>query len=209
MLDRAFVQRAHQQLGLGPIIASQCAVDVLGQRPSLRRHQVAADPFPDRFKRDAREPADALVVGPLVDEEGLERREEQPRGVADAGHGLPGGADSPAQFLQHEFVASGFVTTEHAALQLGHQHCARLGLEREQIVPQPFDGLAVAGHCHTSPDGAGIPLGAGRLRSGYAKGQEFKVIAIIAAKHDQLTVDQLPSGLRQAVPRSICGWVSM
>jgi hypothetical protein len=26
---------------------------------------------------------------------------------------------------------------------------------------------------------------------------------------DQLTVDQVPSGLRQAVPRSICGLASM
>jgi hypothetical protein len=150
------VQRPHQQLRLGPIIGGQRAVDVRGQRPGLRRHQVPADPFPDRFKRDAREPADPFVVGPLVDEERLKRREEQPRGVADAGHGLPGGTDGPAQFLQRELVASGFVTTEHAALELGHEHCSRLGLERAQIVPQPFDGLAVAGHCHTtSPDGAG------------------------------------------------------
>jgi hypothetical protein len=89
----------------------------------------------------------------IVNEERLERREEQAGGVTDARDGLSGGADSAAQFLQHKFVAGGFVATQHAALELSHEHRPRLRLERAQIVPQAFDRLAVAGHCHTTSPG--------------------------------------------------------
>jgi hypothetical protein len=48
------------------VIGYQRAVDVVAQRLGLRGHQVPANPFPDRFERHAREPADPLVVGPIV-----------------------------------------------------------------------------------------------------------------------------------------------
>ena len=121
------------------------------------------------------------MVGPIVNEERLERREEQAGGVTDAQDGLSGGADGAAQFLQHKFVAGGFIATQHAALELGHEHRPRLGLERAQIVPQPFDRLAVAG---PHLDGAGSLLVTRRLRRCYVKHQEFKAIELVAANCD-------------------------
>ena len=125
------------------------------------------------------------MVGPIVDEERFERREEQAGGVTDARDGLSGGADGAAQFLQHKFAAGGFVATQHAALELGHEHRPRLGLERAQIVPQrstDWPSLVIATPPHL--DGARCLLVTRRLRRRYVKCQEFKAIEVVATNCD-------------------------
>ena len=99
------MQCARQLLGLDAIIVEQGAIDILAQRLGLGRNQIAPDPFPDRFERHARNPPGALVIGGIVDEERLDRREEQPGGVADARHRLACDANGAAQFLQDEVAA--------------------------------------------------------------------------------------------------------
>ncbi len=128
-LNRALVQGAHEEVGLDPVIGNQRAVDVLRQRFGFRGHQVAADPFPDRLKRHARQSTDPFVVGGIVNQERLDRSEKQACGVADARHRLSGGTDDTAQFLQHELVAGDLVAAQHGALKLGHEHRPRLRLE--------------------------------------------------------------------------------
>jgi hypothetical protein len=55
--------------------------------------------LPDRFERDARESSETLVIGGIVNEKGLERREEQTGSVADAGNRLADLAQRAAELL--------------------------------------------------------------------------------------------------------------
>ena len=144
--DGALVQRADQLIGLGLIVGEQGAIDVLGQRLGLGRNQVAADPAPDRLERKPRDAPDALVVGGSVDQERLERHEEQARRVADARHALRLGADGAPQLVEHQFAAGHIVAAQLGALELCNQHRPRFRLEVPEIFPQPFDGLPVARH---------------------------------------------------------------
>ena len=113
---------------------------------ALGRHQVAADPLQIGSSETRAMRADALVVGRRVDQKRLERREEQPRRVADARHLLGLGADGAPQFGEHEVAAGHVVAAQQAALELRDQHRPRLRLEVPEIFPQPFDGLPVARH---------------------------------------------------------------
>ena len=140
------MQRADQLIGLGLIVGEQRAIDVLGQRLGFGRHQIAADPAPDRLERQPRDAADALVVGGRVDQERLERHEEQARRVADARHALRLDADGAPQFLQHQFAAGHVVAAQLGALELCDQQRPRFRLEVAEIFPQPVDGLPVARH---------------------------------------------------------------
>jgi hypothetical protein len=87
---------ARQLLGLDPIIVQQGAVDVLAQRFGLGGHQIATHPVPDRLERHARDASEALVIGAIVNEERLDRCEEQPGGIADTWHWLSGDPDRAA-----------------------------------------------------------------------------------------------------------------
>ncbi len=144
--DGALVQRADQLIGLGLIVGEQGAIDVLGQRLGLGRNQIAADPAPDRLERKPRDATNTLVVGGSVDQEWLERHEEQVRRVADARHALRLGADGAPQFVEHQLAASHIVAAQLGALELCNQHRPRFRLEVSEIFPQPFDGLPVARH---------------------------------------------------------------
>ena len=90
------MQSARQLVGLDPIIIVQGAIDIFAQRLGLGWHQVAAQPSPDRRQRHARDTTAALVIGSILDEERLKRREEQTFGVADAVNRLSSGADRVA-----------------------------------------------------------------------------------------------------------------
>ena len=112
------MQRADQLIGFGLVAGQQRAIDVVAQRLGFGRHQIAADPLPDRLERDPRDAADALVVGGAVEQKRLERREKQARRIADARHRLRLGADGAPQFVEHEFVAGIVVAAQQAALEL-------------------------------------------------------------------------------------------
>ena len=175
--DGPFVQHAGDMFGLEGVIGEQGPGDILAQGGDFGGHQIAGEPGPDRLERHARDAREAPVVGDIVDQKRLERREEQPLDVADARRLLPRGPDRAAQFLQHQFVA-GALAAQHAALELGDEHRARLGFEGAQIIPQPFDGLPVARH-GTRPrlDDTAPVLSAGRLRTGYVKRPEIGAIS--------------------------------
>ncbi|MFZ0774927.1 MAG: hypothetical protein WAM74_00370, partial [Xanthobacteraceae bacterium] len=144
--DSALVQHANRLFGLSPIVGEQGAVDILAQCFGFGRHEIATDPGPDRFERDARDTADALMFGASIDQELLERGEKQPRRVADPRYRLGIGADGAAQFLQHYFVAGTLSAAQQAALKLLDKHRTRRRLERPEIFPQLFDGLTIARH---------------------------------------------------------------
>ncbi len=110
--DRAIMQRADQLIGTVAVVGKQGAIDVLAERLHLRGDKVAADPSPDRLKRDARDAADALVVGAAVDQKRLERREEHARRIADARHLLGLGPDGAAEFLQDQIIAGALLATQ-------------------------------------------------------------------------------------------------
>ena len=81
---RAVLEAAGQLLGaiVSPRskAGATCSVDGLG----LTRHQVAADPFPDRLERHARDAAGMIMGRGVVDQKWLERLEEQARQIARA-----------------------------------------------------------------------------------------------------------------------------
>ena len=107
------------------------------------------------------------MIRRIVDEEGLDRSEEHPRGVTHALRSrLALDTDGAAQLLQDEFVAGRFFAAQDAAFEFGDQHGARLWLQRPQIIAQPFDGLSVARHTghHQRQESIPIPLGWRRLR---------------------------------------------
>ena len=147
--DGALVQRAHQLIGLGLVVGEQSPIDIVGQRLGFGRHQIAADPTPDRLERKPRDAPDALVVGGSVDQERLERHEEQARRVADARHALRLDANGTPQLLQHQLAAGHVVAAQLGALELCDQQCPRFRLEIPEIFPQPFDGLPVVARHRT------------------------------------------------------------
>ena len=113
-LDGAILQGAGQLFRLDLVVGEQGTVDVLAQRLGFGRHQIATDPLPDRIERHARETSDAFVIGGIVGEERLERREKQASRVADARHLLPGTTDRAAQFLQHQIVGGDLLAAQAA-----------------------------------------------------------------------------------------------
>ncbi len=144
--DGALVQRTDLLIGPGLVVGEKCAIDVLGQSLGFGRNEVAADPAPDRLERKPRDAADALMVGGRVDQEWLERHEEQARRVADAWHALRLGTDGAPQLVEHQFAAGHVVAAQLGAFELCDQHSACFRLEVPEIFPQPFDGLPVARH---------------------------------------------------------------
>ena len=110
--QRAIMQGTRHLLGFEAIIVEQGAIDILGQRPGLGRNQIAADPFPDRFERHACNPPGALVIGGIINDERLNRREEQAGGIADTRHRLAGSANGAPEFLQDELAAGGLFAAQ-------------------------------------------------------------------------------------------------
>jgi len=178
--DRAIMERAGQLIGPGPVVGEQRVVDVLAQRLDFGPHQIAADPGPDRLERSPRDAADPPVVGRSVDQERLERLEEQARRIADARRLLRLGPDRAPQLLQHQLATGHVVAAQLGALELRDQHGAGFQLKTPEIFPQPFDGLPVARPQNMLLLGDNVNvLVVGRLGSRYAKSHDSKVITAL------------------------------
>ena len=93
-------------LGLVGVARHQRLLDLLGIGLRLFGHQRIADPKPQRLERRARDPAAMLVIGTIVDQERLDRLEEQSCGIAKArGLGLAVAQAAP-QLGQNQFGSS-------------------------------------------------------------------------------------------------------
>ena len=79
------------------------------------------------------------MVGTIVDQERLERLEEQAGGIADARDALALLAHDVAQFLQNEIVAGDIVAAQQRAFEFADQQRTRRRRELAQVLPQPFD----------------------------------------------------------------------
>jgi hypothetical protein len=135
------------------------------------------------------------MVGGIVDEKRLERRKEHAGGSAHADVLLLLDATGAAQLLQDEFVAGRFFAAKDAAFELGDEHGARLGLQRPQIIAQPFDGLSAAhaGH-HPHLECNPIPLGGPRLRRRYTEPRQLPrqpAMPVLAQPAQALTAEPI------------------
>ncbi len=123
--------------------------DLFGEGLRLRRQKIAADPGPDRLERDPRDATLMLVRSRIVDQERLDRPEEQAGGIADARRGHARLAHRPAHLLQHEIAARDFVAAQQCAFELRDQQSARSRRKLPEILPQSLDGLPTLGHPRT------------------------------------------------------------
>jgi hypothetical protein len=130
----------------GGIVGDECVFNQVGIRFRFRLHDEITNPLPNRIEGSARDAAVVLMLGRVVDQKRFERLEEQAGRIADACNAPAGFAQTAAQFIEHQLGACGIVTAQQAALKLGDQQSARLRLEFNQVLPQPFDGQTLAQH---------------------------------------------------------------
>ena len=104
---RAVLEAARQMLGLVGVAGHQRLLDLVGIGLRLFGHQRIADPKPHRLERGARDPAAMLVIGTVVDQERLDRLEEQPRRIAEALRLGCAVAQAAPQLGQDQFGAGG------------------------------------------------------------------------------------------------------
>ena len=93
-----------------------------------------------------------LVIGNVVNDEGLDRPEEQPGVVADTPRLRLALAHAAAQLGEDEFGAGHVVAAQHAALELRDQQSTRTGLQSPEKFPQSLNRrLTHRGHAGTTP----------------------------------------------------------
>src|SRR3954449_12227939 len=78
------LERADNLLGPVLLVRGEQKIHVVSVGPSLAQHQVAADPFPDRIERGARDASDMFALRHIIHQERLDGSEEQSLRVADA-----------------------------------------------------------------------------------------------------------------------------
>ncbi len=148
---RAVLENPGLMLGLVGVAGHERLLDLLGIGLRVFGHQRIADPKPQRLERRARDPAAMLVIGAIVDQERLDRLEEQPRRIAEArGLGLAFAQASP-QLGQNHFGPGRARAVQQPALELGNQQRPRSGLQLPEIGSQLFGGsFGLAGHSGTT-----------------------------------------------------------
>ena len=86
-VDHTVLEVAAEPLASCGAIREERAADLFGEGLRLRRQEIAADPRPDRLERDPRDATLMLVRSRIVDQERLDRPEEQAGGIANARRG--------------------------------------------------------------------------------------------------------------------------
>ena len=117
---------ADQLLAGHRVVNDERRADLVRERSCGVGQQVATDPGPDRLEGRARNATSVLVGRGPIDQERLERTEEQPLGIADAGRTLARLAHRAANLLQNEIPARNLGATQQCALELRDQQSARL-----------------------------------------------------------------------------------
>ncbi len=93
-----------------------------------------------------------LVIGNVIDQERLERIEEQPRMIPDASRLRVALAHAAPQFGEDELGAGHVLAAQHAAFELCDQQSACTGIQVPKKFPQAFDRrLTHPGHAGTTP----------------------------------------------------------
>jgi hypothetical protein len=98
----AILKGADQRGALDLVAAMQRRVRGVGRRPGFVGQQVALDPGPYLLERAEGDAARMFMIGDVVDDAGLERLQEQPRGAADAWGTFALLAHHMAQLLQDQ-----------------------------------------------------------------------------------------------------------
>jgi len=125
-LKRLILERAGEPLRGRLVVGQQAARDLIGIALGLARHQVAADPLPDRVEANPGHTAAVGAIGCVVHHERVERREEQARRHGGAVRLTAGRAGVAAQLLEQELGGRNRLATLLAAFDLGQQQCTRL-----------------------------------------------------------------------------------
>ncbi len=112
------LERTGDLLGAVLLLRGEQQLDLIRIGLGFLRHQVAADPGPDRVEAGARDTAAMLALRCIVDDERLDRGEEQPLRIADARKPLPFPPGRLAQRLENERGAGRALAAQVRALKL-------------------------------------------------------------------------------------------
>ncbi|HEY5066641.1 MAG TPA: hypothetical protein VIJ04_17680 [Xanthobacteraceae bacterium] len=112
----------------------------MAEHTCFRGHQIAANPPPDRLKRNAGNPSEALMIRGSISQKRLKRHKEAASGIADPRHRLSDGPDRLTQFPQYQFAACDVLAAQLRELKLRDEHRSRCRRQALQVFPQPYDG---------------------------------------------------------------------
>jgi hypothetical protein len=178
-------------------------VGAIGRR--LLRHEITANPSPERLERRTRNTALSLV-GAVVDQEEFNRLEKVAGHMVTAGSRLAGFAQDAAQFIEESLAARNPLAASRGVLEPWNQKSTRRRLELLEVFLQSLDGQTTWGHAATHEF-----MKANSLDSAPGVTKPLSNICGFSRRYGeiaqdyQLTATQAPSGLRQAVPRAISG----
>jgi hypothetical protein len=154
--------------------------------------EIAFDKRPDCLQRVARQAAGVPPGRNVINQERLKQLEEEPRRRLATRRPLTGFAHHLAQFGQDEICRSVLLAAQHPALEFSDQFRSRFACQTAQKLTQPVDGRAAAPHSI-------VQLHASSGRNAWG------VNRLLSISGRYATGVQLPSGLRQATPRAVCG----
>ena len=182
---------------------SAAKVGAIGRR--LLRHEITANPSPERLERRTRNTALSLV-GAVVDQEEFNRLEKVAGHMVTAGSRLAGFAQDATQFIEESLAARNPLAASRGVLEPWNQKSTRRRLELLEVFLQSLDGQTTWGHAATHEF-----MKANSLDSAPGVTKPLSNICGFSRRYGeiaqdyQLTATQAPSGLRQAVPRAISG----
>ena len=138
--DREVLKVRGEPRALRREVQGQRVADVVREGFRFSRNEIAAKPGPDRLERSARDAALLLFRRRLIDQERLDRGEEQPLRTADTKGMLAGVAHGAAHLPQHEIAARNLLATQQRAFELCDQQSASRRRKLPEIFPQTLDG---------------------------------------------------------------------
>ena len=142
---------ARQVLDPAGIAGEQALLHLLRIVPRLLDHQGAADPGPQRFQRPARDTAAMLVVGCIVNQERLDRLEEQPRRVGEPQRLAVAVPEAAPQLGQDHLGPGRIVAAQRGLFEFGNELRSRAGLHVPEQAAKLIDAwLALDGHSGTT-----------------------------------------------------------
>ena len=165
-LKQALLEAISEMVAGGMVAGSKRAADLVMEACGILRHQVPADPAPERLEASTRQTAGKLAMGLAVDQKWIERPEHQPRSALEARSGAAGVAHDCADLIEQEVTAGDIVTTQRGAFELCDQQRPRPCREFPQVFPQPLDGQAFCRHSGPTYSNTAMALdNRGSLRS--------------------------------------------
>src|SRR5690242_17862969 len=93
-----------------------------------------------------------MMIATIIDDERLERLEQQLRGILDADRAIPLLTHDATQLLEHKVGAGSVFAAQDAAFKLADQQRTRSWRKFAQKSPQPLDGRFAARHLRICPN---------------------------------------------------------